>query len=196
MFAKNHHLVVPLVGISLTLFATSPYRSSLPAGLYSVFSQSCCMLVRAGRPAFARPCEGVHRSTSLMRSSLFLQQCLACMVRLIWIVFMMGGRCPYSCCFVRCCLQEQFNIACSILVQLPSSFFSNCLVSVYVVHPYSSIETIAAWKKLRFILSVRSDFHMTDNLLMAVHAFVSRVSMCLGRWDTAGAFARIAMSSV
>ena len=35
----------------------------------------------------------------------------------------------------------------------------------------------AAWKKLRFILSVSSDFHMTDSLSIAVHAFVSRVSM-------------------
>ena len=34
-----------------------------------------------------------------------------------------------------------------------------------------------AWKKLHFILSVRSDFHMTDSLLIAVHAFASRVSM-------------------
>ena len=40
------------------------------------------MYVRAGRPAFARPCEGVHSSTSLMSSSLLLQQCAACLVRL------------------------------------------------------------------------------------------------------------------
>ena len=37
---------------------------------------------------------------------LLLQQCPACLVRLILIVFVMGGRCPYSCCFVGCCLQE------------------------------------------------------------------------------------------
>ena len=36
------------------------------------------MYVRAGRPAFARPCVGVHKSTSLMSSSLLLQQCPAC----------------------------------------------------------------------------------------------------------------------
>ena len=35
------------------------------------------MYVRAGRPAFARPCVGVHKSTSLMSSSLLLQQCPA-----------------------------------------------------------------------------------------------------------------------
>ena len=35
----------------------------------------------------------------------------------------------------------------------------------------------AAWKKLRFILSVRSDFHIVDSLLIAVHAFVNLVSI-------------------
>ena len=120
---------------------------------------------------------GVHRSTSLMSSSLLLRQCPACLVRLAWIVFVMRGRWPYSWCLVRCCLQDLFNIARNILVQLPSSFFFNCLVSVQVVHPQSSIDTIAAWKKLRFILSVRSDFYMIDSLSIAVHAFVSRVSM-------------------
>ena len=45
------------------------------------------------------------------------------------------------------------------------------------MHPYSSIDATAAWKKLRFILSVRSDFHIIDNLLIAVHAFVNLVSI-------------------
>ena len=87
------------------------------------------MYVRIGRPAFARPYVGVHKSTTLMSSFLPLQQCPACLVRLTWIVFVMEGRWPYSWCrFIR----------------------------VHVVHPYSSIEATAAWKKLRFILSVRS----------------------------------------
>ena len=59
---------------------------------------------------------GVHRSTSLMSSSLLLQQCPSCLVRLILIVFVMGGRRPYSCYFVGCCLQDLFNIVCSILL--------------------------------------------------------------------------------
>ena len=74
------------------------------------------MLVLAGRPAFARQCEGVHRSTSLMSLSLLLQQCPACLVRQTWIVFVTGGKWPYSCCFVECCLQDLFNISRSILV--------------------------------------------------------------------------------
>ena len=93
----------------------------------------------------------------------------------------MGGWWLYSWCLVGCCRQDLFNIARSILALLPSSFFSSRFFSVHVVHPYSSIDTIAAWKKLRFILSVRSDFHMIDSLLIAVHAFVSRVSIISAR---------------
>ena len=63
------------------------------------------MYVRAGHPAFVRPCEGVHGSTSLTSSSLLLQQCPACLDRLIFIIFVTGGSWPQSYCFVGCCLQ-------------------------------------------------------------------------------------------
>ena len=53
-----------------------------------------------------------------------LQQCPAYLVRLTWIVLEMGSRWPYSCCFVGCYLQDLFSMARSILVYLPSSFFS------------------------------------------------------------------------
>ena len=79
---------------------TSPYRSSLLAGPLGYIPYPHI----AGPPAFARPYEGVHRSRSLMSSSLVLQQCPACLVRLTWIVFVMGGRWLYSWFFVRCCL--------------------------------------------------------------------------------------------
>ena len=83
------------------------YRQLLlagPSGLHPVSAQSCCMYVRAGRPAFVRPCRGVHRTTSVTSSFLLLQQYPVCLVRLILIVFEMGCRWPYSCCFVECCL--------------------------------------------------------------------------------------------
>ena len=41
-----------------------------------------------------------------MRPSLLLQHCPACLVRLTWIVFLMGGRWPYSWGFVGCCRQD------------------------------------------------------------------------------------------
>ena len=65
----------------------------------------------------------------------------------------------------------------AFLCNYRQGFFFIRLVIVYVVPPYSSIDTTAAWKKLRFILSVRSDFHMTDSVSIVVHAFVSHVLM-------------------
>ena len=115
----HHHHILPLARISLTLsrhFSLSFIASNRSSGLHPVSSHSCCMYVRAGRPAFARPYAGVYRSTSLISSSLLLQQCPACLVHLIWIVFEMGGRWPYSWCLVGCCRQDLFNIACNILV--------------------------------------------------------------------------------
>ena len=91
--------------------------------LYVCSSWSSCF--------FSRPYVGVRWSMSLMSSSLILQQCPACQVRLTWIVFVMGvGRWPYSWCFVGCCLQDLFNIARNILVELLCSFFSSHFVSV------------------------------------------------------------------
>ena len=58
------------------------------------------------------------------------------------------------------------------------------LLLVSVDTTIDSIDTIAAWKKLCFILSFRSEFHMTDRLLIAVHAFVSRVSMSISVDET------------
>ena len=91
----HHHHVAPSARISLTL-SHHPSLSSIASGRFSGLhlgsAQSCCMQVLA----FARPCEGVHRSTSLMSSSLLLQQCPACLVRLILIVFVIGGKWPYS----------------------------------------------------------------------------------------------------
>ena len=116
---NHHHHVVLVARISLTLsrhFSLSFIGSGRSSGLHPVSSHSCWMYVRAGRPAFARPCVGVHKSTSLMSSSLLLQQCPACLVRLTWIVFVIGSRWPYSWCLVGCCRQEMFKIARSILV--------------------------------------------------------------------------------
>ena len=127
-----------LARISLTLschFSLSFIASGSSSGLHPVSSHSCYMYVRAGRPAFARPYAGVHRSTSLMSSSLLLQQCPACLVRLTWIVFVMGGRWPYSCCLVGCCRQDLPMYVYSInrhYVSFRCHYFS----SVYVVQSF------------------------------------------------------------
>ena len=84
------------------------------------------MYIHAGRFAFAWPYVGIHRSTSLMSSSLLLQQCLACLVRLTWIVFVIGGRWPYSWCLVGCCRQDLFKIARSTY-----TYIQHC-VNIYI----------------------------------------------------------------
>ena len=119
IYIYHHHHVALVARISLTLSRYSSLsfialgRSS---GQHPASSHSCWMYVRTGRPAFARPCVGVHKSTSLMSSSLLLQQCPACLVCLTWIIFVIGGRWPYSWCLVGCCHQDLFKIGRSILV--------------------------------------------------------------------------------
>ena len=115
----HHHHVVLVARISLTLshhFSLSFIASDRSSEQHPVSSHTCWMYVRASRPAFARPYVGVHSSTSHMSSCLLPQQCPACLVRLTWTVFVIGGRWPYSWCLVGCCRQDLFKIARSILV--------------------------------------------------------------------------------
>ena len=102
-FSRPCVVVMSLAQISLT----PSHHISLPfiasgrtSGLHPVSSHSCCMYVQAGRPAFALPYVGVHRNTSLMSSSLLLQWYPACLVRLTWIVFVIGGRWRYCWCLI------------------------------------------------------------------------------------------------
>ena len=99
----HHHQVVPPARISPTLsrhFSLSFIAFGRSLGLHPVSSHNSCMYIRAGRPAFAWPYAGVHRSTSLMSSSFLLQQCPACLVRLTCIILVMGGNWSYSWCLV------------------------------------------------------------------------------------------------
>ncbi len=120
VYKSHHHHVAPPARISLTLsrhFSLSSIASGRSSGLHPVSSHSCCMYVRAGRPTLAHPYVGVHRSTSLMSSSLLLQQCPACLVRLTCIVFVMGASVRIvGVSWVGCCRQDLFNTALNILV--------------------------------------------------------------------------------
>ena len=95
IYHHHHHHVVPLARISLTLSRHFSLSLSPLAGLQGYIPYphiAFCMYILAGLPAFARPYVGFHRSISLMSSSLLLQGCPACLVRLTRIVFMMGVR--------------------------------------------------------------------------------------------------------
>ena len=112
---NHHHHVVPSVWISLTL-------SCHPLPIFHCLRQVLratprihTQLLYVGSSWSPCFCSAIRRSTSLMSPSLLLQQCSACLVRLTLIVFVMGGRCPYSCCLMGCCLQDLFNIAAAFL---------------------------------------------------------------------------------
>ena len=114
-----------------------------------------------------------------MSSSLLLQLGPECLVRLTLIVCMVGGRTTVA-------LWGAASRTCSILLAAflycyRQDFFSIYLVSVLLMLPYSS--TVAR-KKLRFILLVRSDFHRTYSLSMAVNAFASHVLMSVSVDET------------
>ena len=70
----------------------------------------------------------------------------------------------------NCLFQNLRNISHSILVQFLSGFFS---ILYFMVHPYSTIDTNATWKKSFIILSDISNFHMIDNHSIAIHTFPS-----------------------
>ena len=63
---RHHHHIALVARISLTLSRHS-FLSFIALGRSSgqqpVSSHSCWMYVRAGRPAFARPCVGIHADT-------------------------------------------------------------------------------------------------------------------------------------
>ena len=100
---------------------------------------------------------------SLMNTPLLLQEFSACLVCLTWMSNEMGGKWPYSCCFVGCCNQDIFKIAYSIFVKFQSSFFFKCFVRVQVVQLYFSTNMGMFWRNACFILTERRYFHMINN---------------------------------
>ena len=92
----------------------------------------------------------------LKSSSLLLQWCPAYLFRLTWMVLGMEGKWQYNCCFMRCCFQDLFKTAWSIVVLFPYSFYPCVsLVSMWI-HPYSHTDIATAWKNSTFIISDRS----------------------------------------
>ena len=86
LFSHHHHHrhVVLLARISLTLsryFSLSFISSGGSSGLHPVSSHSCCMYVRAGRPAFARSYEG-----SVGVRHLWARSCFSSGVLHVWFV--------------------------------------------------------------------------------------------------------------
>ena len=83
-----------------------PSLSSITPGissrLHPMSAQSWSMSVCAGQPILVCPCVRVHKRTLHMSLSLLLLQCFTCLVCFTSIVWEMGDRGPYDCCFVGC----------------------------------------------------------------------------------------------
>ena len=145
---------------------TPPYHPLLLAGLqgYNPYQHraAICTIELVILPLLGH----VKGSTGVITYELVpTSPAVSCMSGSSDLVFVMGGKWPYSCCFVCAASSTCSVLLATFLCSCYQAFFSIHLVSVHVVHPYSSIDTTAAWKKLRFILSVRSHFHMTDSQL-------------------------------
>ena len=86
------------------------------------------------------------------------------------------------------CLIKSSSSCCDVSTDFPDTL-SPFVSIVYCIRPLDNIpcryrdvvdrfmDTTAIWKKLHFILSDRSNFHMTDTLSIAVHAFANRILM-------------------
>ena len=99
-FSKKKIIIIIIIshhqhGSPWPSLATRLYRPSLPVcfqGYIPYGHRAVLYKFKLVVLTFARLCEGVHKSISLMSSSLLLQQSPACLVRLTWIVLGMGGR--------------------------------------------------------------------------------------------------------
>ena len=117
------------------------YHPSLPAGLLDYI----LCLYRAVIDKFWLVGQHllIHMKGSIGEHHLWVHPYFSSSVScLIWMVLEMEVKWLYTGCFVRCCFQDLFSIAYSILVKFLSSFFSICLVNIHMVHPYSRMDMI------------------------------------------------------
>ena len=119
-FTIKPHQTFPFYFFNMTLFTTTfffffanlawwPQQSSSFFSRYTdsmdSFDTHClhradeCKFF-AGWITLVCPCEGVHWRKSLMSLFLLLWQWPECLTHLTGMVFKMGGKWPYSCCFV------------------------------------------------------------------------------------------------
>ena len=74
--------------------------------------------VSAGQSAQVYLCLEVHWRTSQMSSSLLAKQCPVYLPHPIRMVYMIGGKRLYNCCFVGCCFQDLLKAAQHLCVVL------------------------------------------------------------------------------
>ena len=181
---NHHHQLMLIAHIPLTLshhLSLLAFAFGRSCRLHPVSAWSWWMWVFAVQPALVCPCGRVHRRTLPKSLPLLLQQYSACLVSLTWMVCEIGGKWPYYSFFFECYFQDLFKTACSNFVWFPLTF-SQVILRVQLVQPYSSTSMAIAWKNSCFILSERSDFHMINSRSIAVCTYVD---VTFSRWDNA-----------
>ena len=110
-----------------------------PPLLLAGFSNYILRLHRAGVGKFLL----VSHNWGSIEEYLFgVRSCFAaCLLHLTCMVFEMGGKWLYCCCFMGCCLKDLFKIPRSIFLLFLSSFSSMCFVSVHEVHTHTHTHT-------------------------------------------------------
>ena len=104
-----------------------PGRSSK---LHPVSTQSWCNQVLADQPTLLCACLGVKEDNVVYEFVLTSSVVFHIMFVLLVIVCEMRSKWPYSCYFVKCCFQDLFKTAHSILVSFTSSFSSMFFISI------------------------------------------------------------------
>ena len=114
-YCKVPSLSLPL-SFSLSLSIRSFRLSLLVGPLDSIQWPYRADVRKSYRFILARTYVKVNRKTPLMNWFLLLQQLQACFVCLTWMVYEMGGKWTFSCCFVECCFQDLFKTTHRVLV--------------------------------------------------------------------------------
>ena len=125
---------VDLVVMAVKEFSTFLKALEMEPHHSELMNISLCWLANAG-VSMSRSPENITCKLVLASSIVPSMSCLSYLD-----CFEMGGKWPYSCCFVGCCFQDLFKAPHTILVWFASTFSSMCFVRVHVVHLYSHID--------------------------------------------------------
>ena len=110
MLHRLHNQVALTAWISLTLLSIRPYHPSLSAGFPNYIlcphRAAVCkfLLTNSGTSMWRDPLENVT-----YESFLLLHHCPVFLVRFVSMVFEMGSKWLYKCCFVGCRFQDLFQ---------------------------------------------------------------------------------------
>ena len=112
-----HNWIFPSSQSSSSRAVSTDFPNSLSPSVpivqrsWQLLQSSSCVhpgQILAGRLTLARPSVELYKKTSRLSSSLLLQLCPACLVRITWMVLKMTGKWLYSHSFVRSCFKDMF----------------------------------------------------------------------------------------